>query len=91
MITRYDHTEEDVMEARPDGEFVRFSDHEAEVTSLSDENKNLEGLILVLRGYRTNILCPRCRVLHADGGRCGSVARGGADHSPGTPARTQDR
>ena len=45
MITRYDHTEEDVMEARPDGEWIRFSDHEAEIESLKD-------LILVLRGFR---------------------------------------
>ena len=54
MITRYDHTEEDVMEARPDGEWIRFLDHEAEI-------RNLEHLILVLRGFRGYGLCPRCR------------------------------
>jgi hypothetical protein len=54
MITRYDHTEEDVMEPRPDGEWIRFSDHEAVI-------RDLKELVLVLRGFRPNALCPRCR------------------------------
>jgi hypothetical protein len=54
MITRYDHTENDVMEARLDGEWIRFSDHEA-------ETKDLKELIAVLRGFRPNALCARCR------------------------------
>ena len=54
MITRYDCTDGVVMEPEPDGEWIRFLDHEAEI-------RNLEHLILVLRGFRPNRLCPKCR------------------------------
>ena len=54
MITRYDHVEEDVMEVRTDGEWIRFSDHEA-------ESKDLKDLILVLRGFRPVFISQRCK------------------------------